>query len=95
MFDVDKLKNKVLDNYKINKEDALNLIDVPLNELTNAANEIRQHFCGNGFDACTLINIKNGRCSEDCKFCAQSNHYDTDIDVYPILSKEELKQKDK
>ena len=93
MFDVDKLKNKVLDNYKINKEDALNLIDVPLNELTNAANEIRQHFCGNGFDACTLINIKNGRCSEDCKFCAQSNHYDTDIDVYPILSKEELKEK--
>ena len=40
-----------------------------------------------------MINIKNGRCSEDCKFCAQSNHYDTDIEIYPILSKEELKEK--
>ena len=93
MFDVDELKNKVLDNYKVTKEDALNLVDAPLDDLTSAANEIRHHFCGNKFDACTLINIKNGRCSEDCKFCAQSNHYNTDIDIYPILSKEELKER--
>ena len=93
MFDVDDLKTKVLNNYKITKEDALNLVDSPLDELCDAANEIRQSFCGNKFDVCTLINIKNGRCSEDCKFCAQSNHYDTDIEIYPILSKEELKEK--
>lgn len=93
MFDVDELKSKVLDNYKVTKEDALNLVDSPLDDLTSAANEIRHHFCGNKFDACTLINIKNGRCSEDCKFCAQSNHYNTDIDIYPILSKEELKER--
>lgn len=93
MFDVDDLKTKVLNNYKITKEDALNLVDSPLDELCDAANEIRQSFCGNKFDVCTLVNIKNGRCSEDCKFCAQSNHYDTDIEIYPILSKEELKEK--
>ena len=93
MFDVVELKEKVLNNYKVTKEDALNLVGVPLDDLTSAANEIRYHFCGNKFDACTLINIKNGRCSEDCKFCAQSNHYNTDIDVYPILSKEELKER--
>ena len=93
MFDVDDLKTKVLNNYKITKEDALNLVDAPLDELCDAANEIRQSFCGNKFDVCTLVNIKNGRCSEDCKFCAQSNHYDTDIEIYPILSKEELKEK--
>lgn len=93
MFDVNDLKTKVLNNYKITKEDALNLVDAPLDELCDAANEIRQSFCGNKFDVCTLINIKNGRCSEDCKFCAQSNHYDTDIEIYPILSKEELKER--
>ena len=93
MFDVVELKDKVLNGYKVTKEDALNLIDVPLDDLTSAADEIRHHFCGNKFDACTLINIKNGRCSEDCKFCAQSNHYNTDIDIYPILSKEELKER--
>ena len=93
MFDVNELKDKVLDNYKVTKEDALNLIDVPLDDLTNAANEIRQSFCGNSFDACMLINVKSGRCSENCKFCAQSNHYNADIETYPLLTREELKEK--
>ncbi|MBO7518563.1 MAG: biotin synthase BioB [Methanobrevibacter sp.] len=93
MFNVNELKNKVLDGYKVTKEDAMNLIDVPLDDLTSAANEIRKSFCGNNFDACMLINVKSGRCSENCKFCAQSNHYDTDIEIYPLLSKEELKER--
>ncbi|MBO5840891.1 MAG: radical SAM protein, partial [Methanobrevibacter sp.] len=93
MFDVNELKNKVLDGYKVTKEDAMNLIDVPLDDLANAANEIRKSFCGNNFDACMLINVKSGRCSENCKFCAQSNHYNADIEIYPLLSYEELKEK--
>ena len=93
MFDVNELKDKVLNDYKITKEDAMNLIDVPLEDLTSAANEIRKSFCGNKFDACMLINVKSGRCSENCKFCAQSNHYDTDIETYPLLSKDELKER--
>lgn len=93
MFDVNELKNKVLNNYKVTKEDALKLIDVPLDELCIAANEIRQSFCQNKFDACIIINVKSGRCSENCKFCAQSNHYDTDIEIYPLLTREELKKR--
>ena len=93
MFDVNELKDKVLNDYKITKEDAMNLIDVPLEDLTSSANEIRKSFCGNKFDACMLINVKSGRCSENCKFCAQSNHYDTDIETYPLLSKDELKER--
>lgn len=93
MFDVNELKDKVLNNYKVTKGDALNLINCPLDELTNAANEIRQFYCGNKFDACMLINVKSGRCSENCKFCAQSNHYDTDIDIYPLKSYDELKER--
>ena len=76
MFNVDKLKNSVINGYKLKKE-------------------IRQEFCANKFDLCTLVNVKNGRCGEDCKFCAQSSHYDTDIDEYPLLSKEELKRQGK
>ena len=47
MFDVNELKNKVLDGYKVTKEDAMNLIEVPLDDLASAANEIRKSFCGN------------------------------------------------
>ncbi len=95
MFNVDKLKNSVINGYKLKKEDALSLIDAPLDELASAADEIRQEFCANKFDLCTLVNVKNGRCGEDCKFCAQSAHYDTDIEEYPLLSKAELKRQGK
>ena len=44
MFNVNELKNKVLDGYEVTKEDAMNLIDAPLDDLTSAANEIRKSF---------------------------------------------------
>lgn len=93
MQDVEYYKQKVIDGYKIDKIDALNLLKLPLNDLTNSANDIRQHFCGNNFDACTIINVKNGKCSEDCKFCAQSVYNNTDISSFPLLTKQELKSK--
>lgn len=93
MLDVVELKNKVVNNYIVTREDALELVNVDLNELTKQANEIRKHFCGNRFDACTIINVKSGKCSENCIFCAQSMHHDTDIDIYPLIDTDELKQK--
>lgn len=93
MLDVVELKNKVVNNYIVTREDALELVNVDLNELTKQANEIRKHFCGNRFDACTIINVKSGKCSENCIFCAQSMHHDTEIDIYPLIDTDELKQK--
>jgi len=75
----------------ISKEEALLLADAPLEELTAAADEIRSHFCQSGFDICTIVNGKCGKCSEDCKYCAQSAHYHTACsETYPLLSTEEL-----
>ena len=42
----------------------------------------------NSFDMCSIINAKCGACSEDCKFCAQSVHFNTNIEQYPLISKE-------
>ena len=64
---VNDLKEKILNGYRINKQEALDLVKAPLDELSTAANEIRKHFCGDDFDICTIINGKSGRCSEDCK----------------------------
>jgi len=37
---------------------------------------------------CAIINVKSGRCGEDCVFCAQSAHYNTGLADYPMLSLE-------
>ena len=88
---VRQLKEKVMSGEWIGKEEALQLAAAPLEELTEAAEEIRRWYCGDTFDICTIINGKSGKCSEDCKFCAQSSRYHTGLkDTYPLLGTEEL-----
>ena len=58
--------------------------------LCRKADELRRHFCGDGFDLCSIVNAKSGRCSENCRFCAQSAWYPTRIAVYPLRDTEEL-----
>ncbi len=79
---VQKLKQKVMDGKEITKEEAMTLAESDLDELCQAADEIRKHFCGNVFDICSCINVKGGKCSEDCKFCPQSCFNDK-VEVKP------------
>lgn len=82
------LKQKIFDGEQITKQEAIELYEQPLSELCRNADEIRRHFCSNGFDICTIINGKSGHCSENCRFCAQSSHNHTDAAEYPLLSTE-------
>ena len=87
----EEMKDKVLRGEQIDREEALRLSEEPSDRLREAAEEIRRKVCGDGFDLCTIVNAKCGRCSEDCKYCAQSAHYRTACDQsYPLLSAEEL-----
>ena len=88
---VDTLKRKALNGGEITRDEAIALSSAPLGKLAAAADEIRTKMCGNGFDICTIINGKCGKCSEDCKYCAQSAHYHTDCaESYPLLSTDEI-----
>lgn len=88
---VTELKENILKGGQISRDEALLLADAPLDELTRAADEIRRQMCQNGFDLCTIVNGKCGRCSEDCKYCAQSVHYHTACsESYPLLDTEKL-----
>lgn len=87
---INELVEKIYRNESVTKEEALALIDVNLDELTKAADEIRRHFCDNEFDMCTIINAKSGKCSENCKFCAQSAFYNTEVETYPFLDSDSI-----
>lgn len=89
-YDLKNLTEKVLNGGRIEKMEALFLYGQPLDELTRSADKIRRRFCGDRFDICSIINAKSGRCSENCKFCAQSSHYRTSVEEYPLLSEEEI-----
>lgn len=86
----EQMKEKILKGYQVTKEEALRLYDEPLEEVCCAADEIRRFFCGNRFDICTIINGKSGKCSENCKFCAQSAYYHTSAKEYPLLETDEI-----
>ena len=84
------LTNLVLEGYSLKKEEAMWLYEIPLEQLAREANKIRQYYCANHFDLCTIINGKSGSCSENFRFCAQSSHYHTDSKIYTLLSDETI-----
>ncbi|WP_020005265.1 biotin synthase BioB [Brachyspira innocens] len=94
-INIEELKLKIINGYNITKEEALKLVDSPLEDLCKAADNIRKHFCSNVFDMCSIINAKSGKCSENCKFCAQSAHYDTKCEEYNILDKDKILEQGK
>ena len=91
MSRITELRDRILAGGQIGKEEAMELVTLPLKELEEAADTIRRQFCGERFDMCTIVNGKCGKCSEDCKYCAQSAHYHTSLgESYPLLSTEKL-----
>ena len=71
-------------------EKILDLFDMPLAELAAKADKTRRERTDNKLDICTICNAKSGLCSEDCKFCTQSVHYDTETPVYPMMNIDEI-----
>src|SRR6516225_2447910 len=61
-----------------------------LYDLFYAAHKVRRHFHGDGVTFCSILPTKFGNCSEDCKFCAQSGHYDTGITPHPMMEPAEV-----
>lgn len=70
------------------KQELLRLYNIDLNELL----KISSKYVKNEIEFCSLINARNGKCSQDCKYCAQSSHYSTNIKSYPLVEIEEIRK---
>lgn len=74
----------------ITEAEALSLSQLDNKEpLYEGAHRLTHTLMGNGFDTCSIINVKSGNCPEDCRWCAQSRHYTTGAGIYPVLPVEE------
>lgn len=56
------------------------------------ANRIREKFFGSSVKICCIVPGKLGGCDQDCKFCAQSARYKTNVGRPRLVSDEEILQ---
>ena len=61
-------------------------------ELSEAADMIRLKWCGNAIHTCSIVNARSGRCSENCKWCAQAACHHTGVKEYDRISEAEVKR---
>lgn len=78
--------NKAVDKKIYTKEELLRLYNLPLEELLAESSK----YISDNIEFCSLINARNGKCSQNCKYCAQSSHYCTNIESYPLVDIQEV-----
>lgn len=78
--------NKAVDKKNYTKEELLRLYNLPLEKLLAESSK----YMSDNIEFCSLINARNGKCSQNCKYCAQSSHYCTNIESYPLVDIQEV-----
>ncbi len=69
---------------KYSTQELLDLYNSDLDTLLKKASENLHQ----DIEFCSIINARNGKCSQNCRYCAQSSHYRTDIESFPLLDVE-------
>ncbi len=72
----------------LDKQELLRLYNLDLDELL----EMSSKYIKEDVEFCSLINARNGKCSQNCKYCAQSSHYRTHIESYPLVEIDEVRK---
>lgn len=75
-----------MNTLKLSKEELLKLYNMDLDELLQKSSE----FVKDEIEFCSIVNARNGKCSQNCKYCAQSSHYRTDIESYPLMDADKV-----
>ncbi len=87
---IEEIKNKVISGGAVSPEEIRKLATTPDTQaLYVAAGDIRRRMAGDLFDTCSIVNARSGRCSEDCKWCAQSVFFKTSVKEYDMVGEED------
>lgn len=65
----------------LSKQELLDLYNMDLNVLLNESKK----YLKDEVEFCSIINARSGKCSQNCRYCAQSSHYNTDIESFPLI----------
>lgn len=88
---LEQIKARALEGEPCSIKDALEISkQFDINDICDAADEIRQKWSGDTMDTCSIVNARSGRCSEDCKWCAQSRFHKTGCKEYDIIPHDEV-----
>lgn len=72
-------------------EEVMELFNTAWNDLLFQAQWIHRHYFNpHQVQLSTLFNLKTGACSEDCAYCSQSGHFNTDIKPQPLMAVETI-----
>lgn len=86
------LGRRVLDGGQIDRDEAVWLLNLErsadIYDLMAWANRVRECFKGNTIQLCSIVNVKAGGCSENCRFCAQSSFFETESPRHGYLEPE-------
>ncbi len=94
--DIKKIVENIYQGEAVSYEQAKSLLDSCGSDMDSflwGANNLRDFYFGNEIETCSIVNAKNGKCSEDCNYCAQAAKFDLPIDPYALLPETELKDK--
>lgn len=83
-------EHQVCSGKKLSRGELTVLAAVDADQLAEAADRIRSRFCGDSVELCAIVNAKSGRCSENCRYCAQSSFFHVSIEEYSLLSEEKI-----
>ncbi|MCH5221602.1 MAG: biotin synthase BioB [Muribaculaceae bacterium] len=96
MKKVEEALKQVMEGITLDEETLYSLSEIDSTEgkqaLYEAAEQITRKFCPKKFDSCSIVNARSGRCSENCKWCAQSAHFDTGCHTYELIDAEEVRR---
>lgn len=94
MQHIQDIGNRIINGGAISFDEAYALISLEkksdYDALVDSAHKVFLHYCGNGCDLCSLVNAKSGLCAEDCAFCAQSIHFNTQAREYALCTIDDI-----